>query len=277
MNYFQNNRVRVSVQPYAEPIDILEAKGFMDISPSDTSRDAQILSLIREARAAAEEFTQRRFVAQTLVVTVDKFGSGYNEVLLPTPLISVDAFSYVDLAGNTQTWASTNYEVDTVSEPGRLLPSVTLQAYWPQVLYGPNRGNITVKAGYLTPYTISGATLTVKGRTFAAQDRVRLSNSGGKLPMGFYTYTDYYVRDVSGSTFKLETSIGGGAITPTGQGTGTNFIGELSTQAERAKQAMCLRIAARFEYPEGGDNFDKAMKASNDMLFDAAVPQLVAA
>lgn len=275
MSYECNNRMRTTVQPYAEPFNILEAKSFLDVTPSDTSRDGVINSLIRDARNAAEEITRRYLVAQTVTVTLDRFGGGYSGIELPTPLISADSVVYIDIDGNTQTWDAANYEIDDISEPAMIWPAVLAQVYWPQVSWGTNPITITTKAGYLTPFTVNASTnlITALGRTFTAADRVRLSNSGGKLPAGLATYTDYYVRDVSGSSFKLEASVGGGAIDITDIGTGTSFIGEVP---ERIREAMMLRMATRFEYPEGGEMHDKGIEASNLMLFEAAVPTLVA-
>lgn len=66
--------------------------------------------------------------------------------------------------------------------------------------------------------------LTVTDHLFVSGVSVRVSNSGGALPGGLAADTTYFVRDVSGDTFKLAATSGGAAINLTTDGTGTNSI-----------------------------------------------------
>jgi len=60
-------------------------------------------------------------------------------------------------------------------------------------------------------------------QSFALDDIVRFTNSGGALPTGISVGVDYYVIQ-AGTTIQLSTSLGGLSITISDQGTGTHTI-----------------------------------------------------
>jgi hypothetical protein len=115
---------------------------------------------------------------------------------------------------------------------------------------------VTCVIGHMTPFTVANATniCTAKGRTFTDGDRVRVMNSGGALPAGLAKETDYYVRDVSGSTFKLAATSGGTAIDITDDGQGTHFASNPSAgfgDVEGPRAAIKLLAAHWYENREG--------------------------
>lgn len=65
-------------------------------------------------------------------------------------------------------------------------------------------------------------TITSNAHELANGDLVRLSNSGGALPAGLATGTDYYVLNTATNTFKVSLTQGGAAVDITGAGTGTH-------------------------------------------------------
>lgn len=78
-------------------------------------------------------------------------------------------------------------------------------------------------------FTASGDTMTATAHAYLTGDGpVRLTNSGGALPGGLSTDTDYWVIYASANTFKLATSlanaVAGTAVTTTGAGTGTHTV-----------------------------------------------------
>jgi uncharacterized phiE125 gp8 family phage protein len=74
--------------------------------------------------------------------------NAWHTILLPlAPLTSVDFVKYKDTAGVWQTLvADTDYEVDSVSEPARILPAYGLG--WPQPRIDINTVQVRFTAGY---------------------------------------------------------------------------------------------------------------------------------
>jgi hypothetical protein len=82
---------------------------------------------------------------------------------------------------------------------------------------------------YGTTSTFTGATddiltLNISTSIILTNGTPVYLSTSGTLPAGLSTGTLYYVRDVSGATCKLETSVGGGAVDITDTGTGVHCI-----------------------------------------------------
>lgn len=83
-------------------------------------------------------------------------------------------------------------------------------------------------------FTASGATLTATAHGLLTGDGpFRLTNSGGALPAGLSTGTDYWIIYLGANTFSVATSlanaIAGTAVTTTDAGTGTHTIADKQT------------------------------------------------
>lgn len=97
-------------------------------SPSNAD-DTYLTSLITVARRWCEDYQNRACITQTWDLYLDEFpAEDYIEVPMP-PLASVTTLKYKDTAGTLQTWAATNYVVDTMSEPGRI--ALAYGVSWP--------------------------------------------------------------------------------------------------------------------------------------------------
>jgi uncharacterized phiE125 gp8 family phage protein len=113
-------RLRVATPPTAEPVTVEEAKAHLRLEGN--AEDSYVQTLIQAARQHVEETCWRGLVTQTLEGVL----SGFPDDALELPrgrLASVDSVTYVDTAGVLQTLPSSEYQVDTTSEPGRLLPA----------------------------------------------------------------------------------------------------------------------------------------------------------
>ncbi len=86
--------------------------------------DKVIRGFIQSATEWAEAFLYRQLLTATYRLQLDSFpDSDRAPIELPRPpLRSVTQIQYYDTASTLQTWGSTLYQVDTVSEPGRLMP-----------------------------------------------------------------------------------------------------------------------------------------------------------
>lgn len=132
-------RIVVATAPAAYPVSLADAKTHlrMDLSADDTYIDG----LIAVATAAAEKFTGRALINRTYDMYLDAWpceaarsnewwdgvregafvGNPVRALELPfPPLSSVSGVTYYDDSDNATAWASTNYHVDTKSEPGRI-------------------------------------------------------------------------------------------------------------------------------------------------------------
>lgn len=257
--------------PYAEPIHLAEAESYL--RQEETNDDALIQELIGDAREYAEDVLAEQLVVATWKLTLESFadrhwayrsqksyGTYCPEIWLPKPpLVSVSSVKYVDTAGVQQTLATTDYQVDAVSIPGRIVPAYGKS--WPTTRNQPNAVEITYLAGYVTPWTVDPATdlLTWQGRQPVNDTIVRLSSSGGVLPAGLATFTDYYVVQAAGATCKLSLTQGGAGIDVTNAGTGTHFVGAVPSYV---RQAMRLFLTLEYENRLG----DKERQRIDDLL-----------
>lgn len=103
--------------PTEEPIALDEAK--LHLKVDATSEDALIDALIIAAREYVETFTHRALLPQTWDYKLDSFPcTSDGEIWLPKPPVtSVTSITYLDTAGASQTWASTNYLTDLPTGP----------------------------------------------------------------------------------------------------------------------------------------------------------------
>lgn len=133
--------------PTVEPITLDEAKQQARIL--DDNSNAVLQGYITTAREAAEAYMGRGILTQTWKLVLDNWA---NIIPLPmahplqndgtaTPSTAV-AVQYYDDAGALQTLATTVYDVDTVSRPGRVVlkPSQS----WPSVQSTRRQGAIEI-------------------------------------------------------------------------------------------------------------------------------------
>lgn len=131
--------------PSVEPISLSEAKLHCRVDVSDD--DNLITGLVQAARGQAETITRRALITQTWKYIVDAFPSGDELVLPLAPLQSVTSITYKDKDGDTSTFSSGDYIVNTDTEPGKVV--LGYGKSWPSTTLYPT-GAVTVqfKAGY---------------------------------------------------------------------------------------------------------------------------------
>ena len=221
--------------PTAEPLHLTEAKLHLRLAvdaagdAAYTSEDALLTAMIAAARQVAETETWKALVLQVWDLFLDEWSAG-NEIVLPVPpLRAVEFVKYTGTDGTVNTFATTDYEVDTDSIPGRVVLGYDKE--WPSDELAPkNPIHIRFRAGYLVPFAATAATdvIAAPNHPFSDGDKVRLSVSGGSLPAGATVLTDYFARDVvAGVSLKLAATEDGAAIDLTTAGTGNMFIGEI--------------------------------------------------
>jgi len=131
--------------PAAEPVSLSEVKTYLRIATADD--DTLLTALISAARQWAERYTGRAFITQTWQVALDSPPTDSNAVSLPrAPLQSVASVTYYSDNDAETVWAPSNYFVDTLREPGRLV--LRIGATWPCSTRAANGIIITYAAGY---------------------------------------------------------------------------------------------------------------------------------
>lgn len=264
-----SSRVVTVVAPYAEPLSTAEAKSHARVDYDD--EDSLIAEYVRTAREQLQHDCSRSPVVETRRFEFDAFPSGGCPIELRwAPIVSVSSVTYYDTANALQTWSTADYVTDLNSIPARILP--VFGETYPLTYDRPHAVRVTAVCGHATPFTVDATTnvLTWKGRTPTDDEVVRLTNSGGTLPTGLSSATDYYVRDASGSTCKLALTSGGTAIDVTGAGTGTHFIGEVPGTAMHALRMLVGHFVANREASIVG-----AISKETDFAYTALTERLM--
>lgn len=116
MIHFSLNR---TTDPASAVVSTAEFKAHARVDVSDD--DTYIDTLVAAATRRFEQETNRALVTQTWAMTLDHFPYSERPIRLPrAPLQSVSSITYVDNNGDTQTWDSSKYSVDSNSLPARI-------------------------------------------------------------------------------------------------------------------------------------------------------------
>jgi len=120
----------VVTPPAVEPVTLDEAKDYAGIRGS--SFDTRIAMFITAARVRLEQDNGRSYIHTTRRYTLDWWPVEQAVIKPPyAPLASVTSITYVDAAGDTQTWAADQYQVDLTTEPGRIARAYGVS--WPVI------------------------------------------------------------------------------------------------------------------------------------------------
>lgn len=181
-----------STAPTSEPLTTAEAKSHLRVSVS--TDDALIDALVKAAREHVEETCSIALFTQTWQRRMDGWPVG-NTIWLPRPpLQSVTSVKYYDADGTEYTLASSNYIVDTVSWPGRIV--LKSSASWPGVtLQDANGILITYVSGWAAtasiPQSIRQALLLLVGHWYENREAVLTS---GAAPLALKEGVDALLR-----------------------------------------------------------------------------------
>ena len=144
--------------PVMEPLRVDETKAYLRVD--GTEDDELIALLIQAARRCIDGKDGsfgRALVTQTWDLFLDSFPYSYcypslaadYQITIPlAPLQAVTSITYTDLNGQIQSFESTDYIVDPVTEPGRILP--VFGKFWPRAQPIPNAVAVRFVAGYGT-------------------------------------------------------------------------------------------------------------------------------
>lgn len=136
---------KLIVPPAEEPVLLAEAKAHLRVETAD--EDTLITSLVAVARQKCEAFQRRVYCTQTWELWLDGF-PGESVIELPhSPVQSVTAIKHYDADDVETLFPATDYFVDTVSQPGRVV--LRSGKSWPDAtLRSANGVCIVYVAGY---------------------------------------------------------------------------------------------------------------------------------
>lgn len=163
----------LTTAPVIEPVTVAECKAHMRVDHSD--EDVLIEGLMKSAREWCETFTCRQFLTATYELSLDEFPC-WEVCLHLAPVQSVSSITYYDTEGTSRTLSSSNYIVDTKSEPGKVVPEYGL--VWPVTRLGrPNAVTVTFLAGWtaasLVPDSIKTAIKQLVGHWYENRESVQ--------------------------------------------------------------------------------------------------------
>jgi uncharacterized phiE125 gp8 family phage protein len=187
--------IRMITAPAAEPITLTEAKAHLRVD--HTADDTLITALIEASRVYCEQWTARAFITQTWELVIDTFP--VNDFMIPLPpLQSVTSVKYDNGSGVEVTLAIDQYEVDTVSQPGWVVP---ITSGWPTSVWeGINSVRIRFVAGYdpgtdspidlaaNVPASLKAAMLLCIGQWYETREDIVVGTIVNRVPTGSVDY-----------------------------------------------------------------------------------------
>ena len=139
-------RIQVVTAASGDPVSLSEAALHCRID--STTDHPALQAMIRAATKAAEQYLSRPILTRTYRQFFDAWPCGNALELRRSPLVSVTHVKTYDDADTATTFASSNYFVDTVSQPGRIV--LRSAASWPTADRVANPIEVEYKAGYGT-------------------------------------------------------------------------------------------------------------------------------
>lgn len=153
--------------PTDEPVSLADMKAHLTIDAAFTADDDLIAGMIAAARQDAEDYLGQCLMPQQWLYALDQFPAypwdstiamrsswepyrnrnNPQTVIIPRPpLVSIDSVQYADPATGQMTLLDpSQYQVDSVSSPGRLLPA--WNGCWPATAPAVNAVQILFTAG----------------------------------------------------------------------------------------------------------------------------------
>jgi len=127
-----------------KPLSLDEVKAHLNLTTDFTDDDELLDSMIDSTIDYIENYLRRSLLTQTITAKYDFFPHCFE--LERPPLQSITSIQYIDTAGDTQTYSSANYTVDTTSEPARVVEAYGTS--WPTTRNIINAVTVTYVAGY---------------------------------------------------------------------------------------------------------------------------------
>lgn len=166
---------KVTTAPATEPVSTADAKTYLNVSHS--LHDTLIANIVSAARIQYEHYTGTAVITQTITQVWDC--TPYDEFELSVAPVTTATVYYKDTNGDYQTWASTNYTLDTISPLARVVRKTTVG--WPTTGDYPNRWKVEYAAGYANaaavPEDIVTSILLLVGFLYENREDIPISDT----------------------------------------------------------------------------------------------------
>lgn len=137
--------LRRTVEPVGFPVSVSEVRRHLGLG-EDSETELEIEDLLPAAVSTVETHARIALLEQTWELTMDRFPR-LIELWRP-PIRQVVSVKYFDPDGDEKTLDSADYEVDTKSRPGRILP--VHEKFWPETDVRMNAVTVEFEAGFDT-------------------------------------------------------------------------------------------------------------------------------
>ena len=129
--------------PVSDAVDLDLVRRYGRIS--GTGDNDTLIQFLRMATEIAEKnICWRQFITATWTINLDRFP---HEIIIPyPPLQSITTIKYFDTDGDQQTVTASDYQVDILREPGRVMPAWNVS--WPPTRRIYNSVEVKFLAGY---------------------------------------------------------------------------------------------------------------------------------
>jgi uncharacterized phiE125 gp8 family phage protein len=137
-------RLHPALAPAVEPVTLAEALAHTRVD--DSADNSLVQALIVAARRAAEAYTRRAFISQSWAMYLDQAPAGNFLEIPKAPLIGISSIQTFTDADVATTFASSNYYVDLITKPGRVV--LRTAASWPTPTRAASGFVVNFRAGY---------------------------------------------------------------------------------------------------------------------------------
>ncbi len=173
--------------PAVRAVLLEELKDHLKVdAEDDIAYIAMLIDAIMARVDGKEGILNRALITQTWDFTLDAFPHrDFIQIPLP-PLQTVTSITYIDGAGDTQTWAASNYTVITDRLPGRVV--LGFQLVYPDTQRVPNAVTVRYVAGYGdswndVPATLRLALMQLAAHWYENRDPILIGTTQAELPM----------------------------------------------------------------------------------------------
>lgn len=143
----------LKTKPDKLPVELKAVMEHVNIIPGWTEDDEVLKALNETATKKAEQYLRRRLITQSWYAYYDAWPTGTDAIILPYgKLQSVTTIKYTDTDGDQTTWSDTEYNVDTYSDPGRIV--LEYGYTWPTTTLHPQN---PIEVDFICGYGDTGA------------------------------------------------------------------------------------------------------------------------
>jgi len=178
-------KTKLITAPAATAVTLTEAKAHLRVD--FTTDDTLITTLINVATEWVEERLAKKLITQTWEYYLDEFPSEDSFKIPFPPLQSITSIKYYDEANALQTLPTSDYDVDTIAEPGCVIQS-SAGTGWKTTYNRPNAVIVKFVAGFGSastnvPELIRAAVKLMISHFYENREALQTIGNVGQIPV----------------------------------------------------------------------------------------------